>query len=66
MINHLYWSVVSTADGNGEMMKAKWLSLVNHIHDQHTGHSCSHGALVGRDEKWLKRRMFIGIVLVVI
>ena len=25
-INHLYWCVVSTTDGNGDTIKAKWLS----------------------------------------
>ena len=63
MINHLYWNIVSTSDGNGEMMKAKWLSLVNHLHNDHSGHSelfpnCSHGNIAGREKKWLKQREY--------
>ena len=33
IINHLYWSAVSTQSGDGELIKAKWLSLDNHIHN---------------------------------
>ena len=65
LINHLYWSVVSTPSGNAEMIKAKWLSLDNHIHNKHSGHGenfprCSHGVLKGRDrnKKWFKRRKY--------
>ena len=63
MINHMYWCVVSTSNGDGDMMVAKWLSLENHIHNKHSGHGqlfrrCSHGRLVGRNQKkkWFKRR----------
>ena len=56
IINHLYWCVASTTDGNGEMIQAKWSSLVNHIHNQHTRHGhlfpkCCHGRIRGRREK---------------
>ncbi len=34
MINHLYWSAVSTPDGNGDLIKAKWMSVVNHVHNK--------------------------------
>ena len=59
VINHLYWSAMSTEDGNGEMIVEKWLSVLNHMHDQHTGHGqlyteCAHGPLPNR--KWLKYR----------
>ena len=37
MINHMYWCVVSTPNGDGDMMVAKWLSLENHIHNKHSG-----------------------------
>ena len=62
IINHMYWCVASTPSGNGEMVKAKWLSLVNHIHNVHTGHGdifskCVHGRIRARKEKkWFKRR----------
>ena len=39
LINHLYWSAVSTPSGDGESIKAKWISLHNHIHNMHHGHS---------------------------
>ena len=63
IINHLYWCVASTPDGDETMIKAKWLSLDNHLHNVHQGHStdfpkCLHGQLRGRDKnkKWLKKR----------
>ena len=48
IVNHLYWCAASTTAGNGEMIKAKWLSLENHIHNVHHGHGdlfpeCLHG-----------------------
>ena len=63
IINHLYWSVSSTSDGDPNMMLAKWLSLENHIHNQHRHQNkkfpkCFHGRRNRRDKKkqWLKRR----------
>lgn len=66
IINHLYWCVSSSSndDGNNdELVKAKWLSLDNHVHNVHKKHSkefpkCLHGRLRGRDKKkkWFKRR----------
>ena len=35
IINHLYWCVASTSSGDGELIKAKWLSLDNHVHNVH-------------------------------
>lgn len=65
IINHLYWCVASTPDGNETIIKAKWLSLENHLHNVHRGHSkdfpkCLHGKLRGRDKnkKWLKKRTY--------
>lgn len=65
IINHLYWCVASTPDGNETIIKAKWLSLDNHLHNVHRGHSkdfpkCLHGRLRGRDKnkKWLKKRTY--------
>ena len=60
IINRLYWSVCSTVDGDPDVIKAKWLSLENHIHDVHQGHSdvfpqCLHGTL--QEREWIKRRM---------
>ena len=63
IVNHLYWSVSSCADGNSEEMEAKWTSLDNHVHNVHTHHSkifkkCLHKRLTGRNrkKKWFKRR----------
>ena len=38
MINHLYWSVMSTTDDNTDIFEAKWLSLANHIYNKYTNH----------------------------
>lgn len=63
IINHLYWSAVSTPNGNGELIKAKWTSLDNHIHNKHKGHGkpfpkCAHKPLkrTERKKKWFKPR----------
>ena len=53
--NHLYWSAVSSPEGEGELIVAKWKSILNHIHNVHTGHddarfpSCAHKELTGRE-----------------
>lgn len=47
--NYLYWCAVSTPDGNPYIIKEKWLSLVNHVHNQHKDYS--HGRLRGRQRK---------------
>ena len=39
IVNLLYWCVVSTTPDDSKVVKAKWLSLENHIHDVHSGHS---------------------------
>ena len=65
IINHLYWCVASTNDGDEETILAKWLSLDNHVHNKHT-HSdkkfpkCTHGDLTSsdRNKKWFNRRKF--------
>ena len=46
MINHMYWCVVSTPNGDGDMMVAKWLSLENHIHNTPNMVNCFEVALV--------------------
>ena len=56
IINHIHWAA-DTSEGNGELMKAKWLSLSRHICDIHDGHSevypqCQHGLLDNRP--WLE------------
>ena len=63
VINHLYWCVSSSAADDQTLIKAKWLSIVNHVHNKHTGHGkkfpkCLHKRLQGRDrkKKWLKTR----------
>ena len=56
--NHLYWCATSTKEGFGEMILAKWKSLVNHISNKHNGHQdnlfkeCAHDHLQPR--KWIK------------
>ncbi len=68
VINHLYWSAVSTPDGNGDLIKAKWMSVVNHVHNKHKGHGknfpvCKHKKLGRRARKikWFKPRKLLVI-----
>ena len=65
IVNHLYWCVSSTDDGDPEMIVAKWLSLENHIHNKHSHQNdkfprCVHKRLTAnqRKKKWFKRRKF--------
>ena len=56
--NHLYWCAASS-HGDGEQVKAKWLSILNHVTNIHEGHSetfpeCAHGHLE-EERKWLRR-----------
>ncbi|XP_046568635.1 uncharacterized protein LOC124277026 [Haliotis rubra] len=59
--NHLYGAAASTPDGNGDVIRDKWLSVVNHMQNIHHGHgkhfpNCLHPDL-GQDDqkrKWLK------------
>jgi len=50
--NHLYWCAASSS-GNGDLIVAKWTSILRHICDIHTGHgllfdNCAHGLLEPR------------------
>jgi len=50
--NHLYWCAASSA-GDGDLVLAKWLSILNHVCDIHSGHGepyneCLHGVLQPR------------------
>ena len=56
VINHLYWSALSTPNGDGEMILAKWISLDNHIHNKHKQHGklfpvCKHKAIQKKEGK---------------
>lgn len=71
LINHLYWSAVSTPSGDGDMIEAKWLSVDNHIHNKHKRHgklfpSCKHKAIRkrGRKKKWFKPRKQCSLYLI--
>ncbi|XP_070561301.1 uncharacterized protein [Ptychodera flava] len=61
IVNHMYWCATSTEDGDEDIIEAKWLSLVGHMQNRHTGHGdpfpeCAHGHLRGRErrKKWLQ------------
>ena len=72
IINHLYWCVSSSSnddnDDNSELVKAKWLSLDNHVHNVHKKHSkefpkCLHRRLRSRDKKKTGLKDVSGIYL---
>lgn len=57
----MYWCVASS--DSPQMIRAKWCSLDNHIHDVHSGHSeifsvCAHKQLLTVQKKWFKRGRF--------
>ena len=54
--NHLYCCAASS-NCDGEQVKAKWLSITNHVTNVHKGHSetfpsCAHGPLE-EERQWL-------------
>lgn len=56
IISHLYWSATSTPSGNGDIISAKFRSIVNHVKNKHEGHgehpdvqSCAHGEIGPRE-----------------
>ncbi|XP_063052185.1 uncharacterized protein LOC134446823 [Engraulis encrasicolus] len=68
IVNHLYWSVVSTPPGNAQLVVDKWTSVISHIHNRHSGFeglfsSCAHGVLEGREQRkpWLKYHTKVSI-----
>ena len=55
--NHMYWCAASSG-GDGEFVQQKWLSILNHVANIHSGHGekfphCEHGQLDDRD--WMKK-----------
>ncbi|XP_053389672.1 uncharacterized protein LOC128552654 [Mercenaria mercenaria] len=55
--NHLYWCAASS-DGDEQLLTDKWLSILNHIQNIHTGHGerfpeCLHDIL--EDRLWMKK-----------
>ncbi|XP_065069945.1 uncharacterized protein LOC135694966 [Rhopilema esculentum] len=52
---HLYWSATSTQQGFGNLIVAKWTSLIRHVADKHDNHpneiykECAHDELEARD-----------------
>lgn len=64
----MYWCAMSTPNADQQLMKAKWMSLVNHIHNKHTHDGiykkCSHGTLSRhRKTKWLKPSKYFNYIL---
>ncbi len=35
VVNHLYWAAASTPPGQGDLIVAKWLSVLHHVTDRH-------------------------------
>ena len=62
IVNHMYWCAASS-QGNGQLIKEKWLSILNHVTNVHVFHGeerlfqkCEHGPLEDRD--WIKKGDF--------
>ena len=61
--NHLHWCATSTKLGFGELILAKWKSIIRHVCNKHTQHpeplfkQCVHGPLSRR--YWLKKGEFL-------
>ncbi len=57
--NHLYWSALTTSNGDGRIIWAKFKSILDHVTNKHTGfddplfNKCAHGVIAPR--KWLQR-----------
>ena len=52
---HMYW-VAASSGGDQELARAKWLSMMNHVVDKHSGHSvlfpvCLHDEI---NRNWMK------------
>lgn len=53
--NHLYWCATSTKQGLGELIVAKWTSILRHVVNKHDNHpnplykKCHHEELEPRD-----------------
>lgn len=59
--NHLYWCVASS-EGDGELVKQKWLSILNHVANIHEGHGdkfpqCEHEPL--EDRLWMIKGLLV-------
>ncbi|KAK3107625.1 hypothetical protein FSP39_018614 [Pinctada imbricata] len=63
IINHFWWSV-STCNGNPDLLKEKWISVIHHCVDIHSWnscdlfHACAHAPIppeVSKNKQWLKR-----------
>nr|XP_006001817.1 PREDICTED: uncharacterized protein LOC102349191 isoform X2 [Latimeria chalumnae] len=55
--NHMYWCA-STSGGDQELVGHKWLSIINHVANIHTGHgtrfpACEHGDI--GEQSWIEK-----------
>lgn len=67
--NHIYFCA-ATSDGNGDFVREKWVSILNHVTGRHEGHGelyprCLHGPVDNR--LWIRRgsKAFLELELVV-
>lgn len=59
VINHMYWVAASTTDDHPDIKEAKWVSLCEHVRNEHE--NCFHDDLEEderRDKIWLRHRKY--------
>ena len=64
IINNVYWVADSTPNGDGDLMLAKFSSIINHVmnvhrHENRLFPKCAHGELPER--KWIQPGIFLHV-----
>ena len=68
ILNHLYWCVASTKDGDSGTILAKWLSVDNHVHNNHQHDlqkfsQCAHHGCLSNRKLFIRRKCNLVILI---